>query len=292
MKHRCTILLPVYNGLPYLEYAITSLLAQTEKSSLIYVLDDGSTDGTSDYLKTINKNEVKIFTLEKGGLTKALNYGLERVTTEYVARMDADDISDKCRIEKQIKYLESNPECVLVGGWIRYISEDGNRRSWEIRAPLNHDGIVSKLKLRQSAIVNATTMCRTEAVIKAGWHDSTTFPAEDYDLFIRMSQIGKLANLPQVILDVRIHEKSVISNNFFDSLTKYAESVEKHFGKKIKRSRRMYLYFDACSAIVYRKGLHYYLNRIRIFGVGLIIIAIILNPLRLGYFLSKRVLKR
>ncbi len=144
------------------------------------------------------------------------------------------------------------------------------------------------MKSRQAAIVNATTMCRTAAIIDSGMHDPSSFPAEDYDLFIRLSKIGKLENLPEVLLDVRIHKKSIISNSFKESLEKYTHSIEKHFGRRINRLRHLYLLIDAKSAILYRKGLYTYLNRTKILGIGLIILAITINPLRMVFFIQKK----
>jgi glycosyltransferase involved in cell wall biosynthesis len=288
MKTCVTVLLPVYNGMPYIVGALQSLLDQTENNIMIYALDDGSTDKTLEYLHGLMDPRIIIFSLSKVGLVEALNYGLQRVTTEYVARMDADDISDKHRIKKQIHFLDSNPDYVLVGGWIRYISENGIRKSWEVRVPTDHHSILKGMHSRQSAVFHATIMCRTKAVVLSGAYDPSTFPAEDYDLFFRLSNIGKLANLPYTLLDVRINTKSVISGNFLTSLKQYARSVERYSTTKISRFHHIYIYFDNYSALMYRTGLQYYLNSNLIIGYMLFLLSAIINPARFIRFINRR----
>jgi glycosyltransferase involved in cell wall biosynthesis len=288
IKIRCTILMPVYNGMPYIKDSLQSLLNQTSKEITIFILNDGSNDGTGDYLSSVSDERVRVFHLPRLGLTEALNNAMHNVTTEYVARMDADDISHQQRFEKQIRFMDENPNCVLLGTWVRYISENRLNRSWDIKMPVSSKAILSRLKKRQSAIVNSSTFARTKAIQSVGGHNGASFPAEDYDLFIRLSKIGELANLPEVLLEVRIHKMSIITNKFWTSLKKYTESIQRNYGISYYSLKKYYLFFDALSAIIYRKGLFYYLNGMKIAGYIYFLCSIVINPVRLAFFISSR----
>src|SRR5690349_9241462 len=119
-----TVLMPVYNGEKYLREAIDSILAQTLTDFEFLIIDDGSKDRSVDIIKSyadprINlvKNEVNL------GISKTLNRGIEIAAAEFIARMDADDISHPTRLQKQYDYLIKNPECALLSTWAKMITE-------------------------------------------------------------------------------------------------------------------------------------------------------------------------
>jgi glycosyltransferase involved in cell wall biosynthesis len=288
MTPRCTVLLPVRNGMPFLPAAIDSLLAQSVHDILIYVLDDGSTDGTKEYAASIRDGRVRRIEGPVNGLAAVLNHGLSLVTTEYAARLDADDIAAPHRLQRQMEFLDAHPDHVLVGSPVVYISENGKRKSWTIRVPQDNDAITAGMKKGASVLFHSTILFRTDAVRSAGGYDPAAFPAEDYDLFMRLSAGGKLANVDDVLLEVRITSGSVIATKFRASLQQYHRVVERQTGTKRNMFQRAYHHIDDLSRILYRKGMNAFLNSSRAAGAGLFLLSAAVNPIRAFTFIVRR----
>lgn len=140
---------------------------------------------------------------ENRGLAHALNFGLQFVETELVARMDSDDIAYSNRFEKQIKYMEENPDVVLSSGYISEFNDNEMIPKSIRRVPLLHEEIVPYLKKRNA--FNHMAVCfRKPAVVDAGGYQEVPF-FEDYDLWIRIVQKGyKVANIPELLVNARI----------------------------------------------------------------------------------------
>jgi glycosyltransferase involved in cell wall biosynthesis len=121
-----SIVIPVYNGERYIKESIDSCLNQTYRNIEIIVVDDKSVDSTLEILKGYG-DRITVLPIEKqNGLGNVINVGIKKSKGKYIARMDADDIMYPTRIEKQVQYLESNPNCVAVGGQIDIIDESSN----------------------------------------------------------------------------------------------------------------------------------------------------------------------
>ena len=211
---KITVLMPVYNGEKYLEESIDSVSGQTLSDFEIIIIDDGSTDNTRKIIEEFDDPRIRYFKNEKNlGIVDSLNRGIAEAKGKYVARQDADDISLPSRFEAQIKYLEKHPECVAVGSQMREIDKNGNFIGWRL-VPLWHKDIETlSLKGRGGQIPHPTAMCRTSALEKIGGYRKRYESAEDLDLFLRLAECGRLANLPNVLVYYRIHSKSISMNN-------------------------------------------------------------------------------
>ena len=123
--------------------------------------------------------------------------------------MDADDVCEPHRFERQVAYLQENPECVAAGSWVRLIDPYGLELN-EVRPATDHEQIDAHLlEANGWAIFHPTVMLRREAVLQSGGYRSQYQWSEDIDLFLRLAEIGRLANLPQVLLRYRQHMSSV-----------------------------------------------------------------------------------
>ena len=122
-----SVLMSVYNEELYLDESIPSIINQTYKSWELIIIDDGSTDKTSEILKEYQKKDarIKVYSQENQGLTKSLNRAATLAKGTYLARQDADDLSDQKRFETQVKKLEENKQFVLVSSAINYLYADG-----------------------------------------------------------------------------------------------------------------------------------------------------------------------
>lgn len=205
-----TVVMPVYNGMPYLPAAVESMLGQSFNDFEFLIIDDGSTDGSREYLEGLGDPRIRIDRQEHLGLRHALNRSLESVQTELYARMDADDISMPGRLEAEWKFLRSHPEVVLVGTQINYLS--GERTITGPPVPVAHGDIARALLQGRAAIRHPTCMMRTKALQVVGGYRLQY--SEDHDLFLRLSELGVLANLREVLLIYRMHLGSTFVANF------------------------------------------------------------------------------
>ena len=202
-----SVILPVWNGERFLAEAVESVLAQTFEDIELLLVDDGSTDSTADLARDFARRDarVKVVRLPRGGIAEALNAGIARAGGQYVARMDADDISHPSRLAKQIAYLVANADCVAVGSAIEVIDE-GGAFVGTLTYPARHTEITHKmLNGVATALAHPTVVMRTEALLAIGGYRRDRSPSEDLDLWIRLSQIGKLANMSEPLLRYRRH---------------------------------------------------------------------------------------
>ena len=122
---KVAVLMSVYNGEKYLREAINSILSQTFNDFEFLIINDGSTDGTADILKSYTDSRIKIINNEKNiGLTKSLNKGLKIAKGEYIARQDADDISMPERLKEEVAFLEIHKDYAVVGTFVKILNEN------------------------------------------------------------------------------------------------------------------------------------------------------------------------
>jgi glycosyltransferase involved in cell wall biosynthesis len=206
-----SVLLPVYNAERYISLALESIITQTFDDFELLALDDGSTDRSLSILREYETKDdrLRIYSRENRGLVKTLNELINLSRGAYLARMDADDISRPQRFEKQIAYLEAHPECVAVGTRSLVIDTEGMPIR-EFITNFTHDEIDSAhlSGIGQSEISHPSVMMRREAVERAGRYREDYRCAEEMDLFLRLAEIGKLANLPEVLILYRQHLQS------------------------------------------------------------------------------------
>jgi glycosyltransferase involved in cell wall biosynthesis len=201
-----SILMPVFNGMPYLREAIESVLAQTLTNWQCVIVNDGSRDGTRDYLDALNDERFIIIHQENTGISGAINHGLQHCTARYIARLDADDIAMPTRLAEQVTFLDAHREVALVGSQVVPMSSHGAGSS--LKLPTDHDAIKSDLIAARHAVAHSSVMMRTDVLREIGGYWSLSF-GEEYDLMLRMGEVAKLANLDSVLLQYRIHQSSM-----------------------------------------------------------------------------------
>lgn len=210
-KIKASVLLPVYNAEKYLHSAIESILSQSFTNFELLLLNDGSTDNSEsiiDRFVTLDKRCKKLSWPNKG-LIETLNTGIEEAKGEIIFRMDADDISHPKRFETQLHYLENHSECVAVGSRVLLIDDTG-LPIVPFNVPIEHKDIdKGNFKGYGSAIVHPTVAIRREVLLQTGGYRAKYVHAEDIDLFFRLAEIGKLHNLPDILLQYRQHPMSI-----------------------------------------------------------------------------------
>ena len=197
--------MPVYNCELYIRDAIESVLNQTFVDFEFIIIDDCSTDSTLQLCNLFTDERIIIITKDKNsGYTNSLNYGLSIAKGKYIARMDGDDICMPERFEKQVLFLEANPDIILCGTSYTVIGKKG---MYEL--PETHEEIKIKL-LSGNCIVHPSVMFRKDILVTNNViYDVLMEPAEDYDLWVRLSSMGKLHNLQECLVHYRVHEGQV-----------------------------------------------------------------------------------
>ncbi|MBI1335754.1 MAG: glycosyltransferase [Phycisphaera sp.] len=210
-RPRVTVLMPVYNAGRYLEEAVRSVLDQTWQDFELLVIDDGSTDGSGVVLDHFAQRDsrVRVVHQSNAGIVNTLNRGLAEARGELLARMDADDIAMPERLADQVAYLDQHPECVVVGGRILLIDPDGMPIR-EMCEELTHEEIDRKnLEAGGAAINHPSATFRLDAARKVGSYRKDYEFGEDLDLWLRLAEVGRMANLPGVVTQYRMHAASI-----------------------------------------------------------------------------------
>lgn len=206
-----SVLMSVYNGETYLAEAIESILTQSFSDFEFIIINDGSTDRSSDILRKYADNDQRIIIIEHNniGLTKSLNTGIKKARGTYIARMDADDISEKRRFETQVNILKNHPEIGVIGTSAKIIDENGNvKRVCNQIEP--HNKIITKI-LSDNKFIHGSIMIRKSILDVAGPYNESYIYAQDYELILRLSNFCKIANTSQKLYRWRENYISGIS---------------------------------------------------------------------------------
>jgi glycosyltransferase involved in cell wall biosynthesis len=178
----------VHNGAPWVREAVDSILAQTFADLEMIVIDDGSTDGTPEALASIRDLRLRVERRTRQGLTLALNRALELARSPLLAR--------------QIEFLEAHPDVGLLGTWAREVDPSG-REVTVVRPPVDDDAIRRTL-IRANPFVHSSVIVRRSVLDRAGRYDPGFPVAQDYDLWMRLSRVTRLANLPEPLVVRRL----------------------------------------------------------------------------------------
>lgn len=211
MDKLVSVIIPSYNDGQYLKKSISSILAQTHNHIEIIIIDSSDDIETLDILKNFD-NEIKCFHEPKKGVAAALNCAFKHARGDYIARMDADDISLPQRIAMQVQFLEAHRDVCVVGAQCDVIDEIG-RIKGEIDSGCYSDSEIKSKLIYENCIIHPTVMMRAE-LVKAGWRYDESHYAEDLRLWMQMAANGiKFANLKDHLLLYRRYGKNKSSNS-------------------------------------------------------------------------------
>ena len=237
---KISVVMPVCDGRPFLDTALGSVLDQTYTDFEFIIVDDGSTDGSAEVLRhhASRDDRLRVFQQKNLGATLAQNRGVQEAQGEYIARMDADDVSLPKRFERQVAYLEANPGCSAVGGQALLIDENGEPIRNSTSPPFSDDdgqmeGLLEEHRAIEKALlegewplVHPAVMMRRAVVEGAGGYDERFQANQDHDLFLRLAEHGRLANLPTMVLKYRRHRRQVT-----------AERSGRNFASKYRKTK-------------------------------------------------------
>lgn len=202
MSTKLTVILAAYNGMPYLPMAVESILLQSFTDFTFIIVNDGSTDGSEEFLGSLTDPRIVLINQANEGQGAARNAALIRCQSEYTALMDADDISKPERLLYQLEYLEAHPDVVVLGTQIEFLVGAVVQRAFS--TPSDHTGIQARLLKGRAGLCHPSLMFRTAAATAFGGYPSGVF-GEDLDFCLRISEEGRAANLDQVLFQYRLH---------------------------------------------------------------------------------------
>jgi glycosyltransferase involved in cell wall biosynthesis len=226
-----SVVMPVYNCEAYLTDSIGSILAQTFTDWELICVDDGSRDGSLEVLRRYERADprVRVISRPNTGVTRARNDGIAVARGRYIAAMDSDDVALPERLRGQVKYMECHPKCVGLGAAVRIVGPDLMPICDEPK-PLDHETI-DRLTLAGcgAAIMQTVAMFRAEALRQIGGYRDECFTQEETDLYLRLAEIGRLANLPDILSLYRLR---------LGSINRTQQALQERYGRKILRDAR------------------------------------------------------
>ena len=204
-----SVLMPVYNAAPYVEQAIRSILEQTFTDFEFLIINDGSKDASQKVINSIRDERI-IFVnhTQNKGLVSTLNEGLKLARGKYIARMDNDDISHPERFAKQVSFMELHPKVGLSGTAYSAFGD----RPMVVNVPISDADIRDFMRLN-SPMGHPTVMMRKSVIETYGlFYRQDATPAEDYRMWYDFSKVTQIQNLPEVLLEYRVHPQQMSSS--------------------------------------------------------------------------------
>lgn len=206
-----SVIMSVYNGEKYLHESIDSILNQTFRDFEFIIIEDASTDCTLEIIEKYKTEDSRIVLITKKknkgtkGFIENLNIGLNVAKGKFIARMDADDISDLNRFQKQVDFLQTNENIFMVGSDVQLINEDG--LNTKLLPAYHTDEDIKENMFKNISIYHPVILFRNNKKI---YYREKMLYCEDYDLYFRLMIEGyKFANIKEPLLKYRILEDSI-----------------------------------------------------------------------------------
>lgn len=199
------VIIPTYNGLPYLKESVESVLGQSHENLLLYVVDDGSTDNgkTKRYVKSLSDKRVRYLHKDNGGQATARNYGIQHSDSPYVTFLDSDDIWHKDKLKTQVDLLERAPDLGMVYGLCRLIDEKGVNRG-----VVNHkrQGALYKYLLGGNRISGSASMVmvRRSVIDNVGLFREDFLIGEDWEMWLRIARSYDIGCVNRYLANLRV----------------------------------------------------------------------------------------
>ena len=203
--NKISVLMPTYNCGKYIAQSVKSILNQTYPDFEFIIIDDGSTDNTESIIKNFNDKRIQYYRTEHCGTAAALNNGVLKASGDWIARIDADDFNVPERLEKQVQFLNENPEYSAVSAWSVYFSDSG-KILFPLSEPVEHNDIYEYLKLHNPLNQSGLIM-QKELLLKNKFNEEFT-KYEDFELMFRIRDEARFYNIPEFLVFTRLRDDS------------------------------------------------------------------------------------
>jgi len=217
-----SVVIPVKNGLPYIRETLESLWAQTFQDFEVLVVDDGSTDGTPEWVASLQCPRIRLLSSTQPGAIAAQLTGYHAARGVLIANLDADDVSLPGRFEAQVDFLSRNPSVVAVGTQVRFLVDGAEVRAFSY--PTEPREVLEVTRSGRPAVCNPSVMLKTEAA--RAIVPRIVGPGADLDFYLRLASHGAIANLPDVLHLMRLHVHSMSFSRVAEQQCEIAFAVE------------------------------------------------------------------
>ena len=203
-----SVVLSTYNEEKFIAKSIQSILDQTYQFFEFIIVNDGSTDKTSQIIRSFDDHRIIIIDKPNSGLPDSLNMGINAANYEWIVRMDGDDVAEPTRLETQVKYI--NNHVGVIGGQFISIDEDGYAISGVAsKKPLSYNRCKRWLLFGMSPLAHPTVFIRKSILERFGGYDINFSAAQDVELWCRLSPDIEIINIPETVLHYRIHNNNI-----------------------------------------------------------------------------------
>jgi glycosyltransferase involved in cell wall biosynthesis len=263
-----SVILPVYNAELHVEESIKSVLNQTFTNFELIIINDGSTDLSDNKILSFNDNRIQYIKNDLNlKLIATLNLGLQKARGKYIARIDADDIALPERFAKQVEFLEANPDYGLLGSFAKEFGFSSNN----IQYPTT-DAAIRYAVIYHNPFVHSSVMIRSSILVNYDFmFDVDQIHVEDYDLWIRILSVSKVANLPECLVLYRVHADQISKKHLNLQLINTSK-IQSHYLETLGFDTFMcntiisllnQTHVDINSVVLFIKKLDYYVSKIQ-----------------------------
>lgn len=214
-----SVIMPAYNAAKFIKYSVNSILSQTYKELELIIIDDGSDDNTEEAIQGFNDKRIKFYKTENKGTASAVNFAVSKAKYDWIARIDADDLNIKSRLEQQAEFIKKNPDTDVLSSWSIYFNNRG-RIKFFLLPPVEHKYIIGWLNLHNP--INQSGLLIRKKVLEENKYNEDFRLNEDYELFFRIRESVKFHNIPEYLVYTRVHQGSksfaARNSNVYDML--------------------------------------------------------------------------
>ena len=212
-----SVIMPVFNGIQFLQESIDSILNQSHEDFEFIIIDDGSTEPVYDLIENCLDTRIRFFRNDKNiGLTKSLNICLDKVRGDFVVRHDADDISFPTRIEKQLELFTQDSNLFtqdsnigFVGCWANTIDMYGNRIKGFVDSCNCSDDDLTLKYPKILCMTDPTSIYSAEAIRKIGYFDDKLYLGQTYNYNLRIQKYFRYRVAKQILYSRRTWDGAV-----------------------------------------------------------------------------------
>ena len=206
MPPKVSVVTAIYNGEKYIEKLVNSMLGQTFKDFEFIIVDDGSTDSTVKKLENMHDSRICLVRQTNQGQTNALIKGIKKARGDLIARSDQDDFSLPTRLMSQVEFMDSHPKVILCGS--RWQELSGNNLLPQRIKFVETNEEIKKIICRFNPFAHSAVMFRRDAYFKIGGYNKSFVIGMDYDLFVRLMEIGEVHNIKNILTIIQMHSES------------------------------------------------------------------------------------
>ncbi|MGP4082842.1 glycosyltransferase family 2 protein [Pseudalkalibacillus sp. R45] len=210
-----SVVMAVYNGEHYLQEAIESILNQSYQNFEFIIVNDGSLDNTAEILKDVQDSRVRIIHIPKNkGAANALNIAIKNASGDWIAIQDADDLSMPTRLEEQAAYVREHPHLAAIGTLKECMSGNKEIPSKRLRTEEFGNFLVSSEHMKAyrfyiNPLCHGSVLFSKKIFKEVGGYDSSYKICYDYDLWMRMFEVGPIHKINKKLYQYRIHPDSI-----------------------------------------------------------------------------------